>query len=134
MPSTARTRPREVANSTRRSCTSSSRSLATRADAAGAEVPSIGVPTPSRGFGFSLRLPHAVARPPYRRVMAHAVPLALRSRRPCRAPPNRLKPLDLAVALAIMVVWGLNFPLAKQALDEFPPIFAMSLRFALIAA
>lgn len=45
-----------------------------------------------------------------------------------------MKPADLLVALAIMVVWGLNFPLAKTALEEFPPIFAMSLRFALIAA
>ena len=41
---------------------------------------------------------------------------------------------DLLLVLVIMVIWGLNFPLAKNALDEFPPIFAMSLRFALVAA
>ncbi len=58
----------------------------------------------------------------------------LGSRSPDVAPIQPVKPADLGVALAIMVIWGLNFPLAKTALEEIPPIFAMSLRFGLIAA
>ncbi|WP_207476853.1 DMT family transporter [Arenibaculum pallidiluteum] len=41
---------------------------------------------------------------------------------------------DMAAALAIMVIWGFNFVVAKWALAEFPPVFAMFLRFALVAA
>ncbi|MFP5514576.1 MAG: DMT family transporter [Alphaproteobacteria bacterium] len=36
-------------------------------------------------------------------------------------------------ALAVMALWGLNFVVAKWALAEFPPLFVMFLRFALVA-
>ena len=36
-------------------------------------------------------------------------------------------------ALVVMALWGLNFVVAKWALDEFPPLFVMFLRFALVA-
>ena len=32
-----------------------------------------------------------------------------------------------------MLIWGVNFAVAKFALSQFPPIFMMSLRFALVA-
>ncbi|PWC33721.1 EamA family transporter [Azospirillum sp. TSO35-2] len=37
-------------------------------------------------------------------------------------------------ALLVMALWGLNFVVAKWALHEFPPLFLMFLRFALVAA
>lgn len=36
-------------------------------------------------------------------------------------------------ALVVMALWGLNFVVAKWALAEFPPLFVMFLRFALVA-
>lgn len=44
-----------------------------------------------------------------------------------------MKAADAALAVFVMAVWGLNFPLAKFALAELPPIFSMALRFALVA-
>lgn len=41
---------------------------------------------------------------------------------------------DSLVALLIMAIWGLNFVVAKWGLAEFPPLFIMTLRFALVAA
>jgi O-acetylserine/cysteine efflux transporter len=41
---------------------------------------------------------------------------------------------DLAILLVIMAIWGLNFPIAKVTLAEFPPLLLMSLRFILVAA
>lgn len=41
---------------------------------------------------------------------------------------------DIALAVFVMAVWGLNFSVAKFALAELPPIFTMALRFALVAA
>ncbi|MBP2299479.1 DMT family transporter [Azospirillum picis] len=37
-------------------------------------------------------------------------------------------------ALLVMALWGLNFVIAKWALIEFPPLFLMFIRFALVAA
>lgn len=45
-----------------------------------------------------------------------------------------MKPADLAIALAIMVMWGLNFVMAKIGLRHWPPIFFVMLRFACVAA
>jgi len=41
---------------------------------------------------------------------------------------------DIAIATFVMLVWGVNFVAAKVGLAEFPPIFMMALRFALVAA
>ncbi len=45
-----------------------------------------------------------------------------------------MKPADYAAALAVMLIWGLNFPMAKLGLGEIPPLLFMSLRFFLVAA
>jgi O-acetylserine/cysteine efflux transporter len=45
-----------------------------------------------------------------------------------------VKPADLAIALAVMLMWGLNFVMAKIGLIHWPPIFFVMLRFALVAA
>jgi O-acetylserine/cysteine efflux transporter len=45
-----------------------------------------------------------------------------------------VKPADLAIALAVMLMWGLNFVMAKIGLEHWPPIFFVMLRFALVAA
>lgn len=44
-----------------------------------------------------------------------------------------MKPTDLAIALAVMLMWGLNFVMAKIGLHHWPPIFFVMLRFALVA-
>jgi O-acetylserine/cysteine efflux transporter len=44
-----------------------------------------------------------------------------------------MKPADLAIVLVVMVIWGLNFVVAKWGLAQFPPIFMMALRFAVVA-
>jgi O-acetylserine/cysteine efflux transporter len=45
-----------------------------------------------------------------------------------------MKPRDLVLVLIVMVIWGLNFVVAKWGLTQFPPIFMMGLRFAVVAA
>jgi O-acetylserine/cysteine efflux transporter len=44
-----------------------------------------------------------------------------------------MRPIDAALTVGIMMIWGLNFVVAKLALAEMPAIFTMSLRFALVA-
>jgi O-acetylserine/cysteine efflux transporter len=44
-----------------------------------------------------------------------------------------VKPADLAIALAVMLMWGLNFVMAKIGLEHWPPIFFVMLRFAMVA-
>ena len=44
-----------------------------------------------------------------------------------------MKPTDLALVIFVMVVWGLNFVVAKWGLAQFPPIFMIGLRFGLVA-
>ena len=44
-----------------------------------------------------------------------------------------MKPRDILLALVVPVVWGLGFTLSKAALDQFPPILMMALRFSLTA-
>lgn len=41
---------------------------------------------------------------------------------------------DLASLLAVIVLWGLNFPVAKLGLAEVPPMLFMGLRFLIVAA
>jgi O-acetylserine/cysteine efflux transporter len=40
---------------------------------------------------------------------------------------------DRLLALFVAVCWGLNFPATALALEHFPPLFMVALRFALIA-
>jgi O-acetylserine/cysteine efflux transporter len=44
-----------------------------------------------------------------------------------------MKPTDLALVIFVMVVWGLNFVVGKWGIAQFPPIFMIGLRFALVA-
>ncbi|HEX2116985.1 MAG TPA: EamA family transporter [Alphaproteobacteria bacterium] len=44
-----------------------------------------------------------------------------------------MRPSDLTLVLIVMVIWGLNFVVAKWGLEQFPPIFMMGLRFGLVA-
>jgi O-acetylserine/cysteine efflux transporter len=44
-----------------------------------------------------------------------------------------VRPLDLLRTLAVMVIWGLNFIVAKWGLAEFPPLLMMGLRFGIVA-
>ena len=44
-----------------------------------------------------------------------------------------MKPLDILVVIAVPVIWGFGFTLAKDTFEAFPPIFLMSLRFGIAA-
>lgn len=44
-----------------------------------------------------------------------------------------MKLTDLALFVFVMLIWGLNFVVAKWGLTEFPPIFMIGLRFAAVA-
>jgi O-acetylserine/cysteine efflux transporter len=44
-----------------------------------------------------------------------------------------MKPRDLAAVLFVMLVWGLNFVVAKWGIAQFPPIFMIGLRWAVVA-
>ncbi len=46
---------------------------------------------------------------------------------------NRLSPTDVAVGLTVALVWGMGFVFAKAALNQFPPVFLMALRFSVTA-
>jgi O-acetylserine/cysteine efflux transporter len=41
---------------------------------------------------------------------------------------------DLGLALIVMVVWGLNFPISKLGVADLPPILMIALRWTLVAA
>lgn len=43
----------------------------------------------------------------------------------------RINLTDFCLALSVPAIWGMGFTLAKAGLDEFPPLFLMSLRFGL---
>ena len=45
----------------------------------------------------------------------------------------RLTAKDFGLALSVPVIWGMGFTFAKAGLNEFPPLFLMSLRFTLSA-
>jgi len=40
---------------------------------------------------------------------------------------------DRLLAVLVAIVWGVNFPATSLALEHFPPLFMVSLRFALLA-
>jgi O-acetylserine/cysteine efflux transporter len=40
---------------------------------------------------------------------------------------------DLVLVVVVMVIWGLNFAIAKLGLVQFPPVFMMGLRFSVVA-
>lgn len=44
-----------------------------------------------------------------------------------------MKLADLALVIFVMLVWGLNFVVAKWGLEQFPPIFMIGLRFGAVA-
>jgi O-acetylserine/cysteine efflux transporter len=44
-----------------------------------------------------------------------------------------MKPADLGIVIFVMVVWGLNFVVGKWGIAQFPPIFMIGLRFAVVA-
>ena len=45
---------------------------------------------------------------------------------------TRLTLRDLLYVLAIMLVWGVNFPVAKLGVGAVPPLFLLSIRFAIV--
>jgi O-acetylserine/cysteine efflux transporter len=45
-----------------------------------------------------------------------------------------MRPADVAVAVFVMSIWGMNFVVAKVGLAELPPILFMLLRFSIVAA
>jgi O-acetylserine/cysteine efflux transporter len=44
-----------------------------------------------------------------------------------------VKPTDVALAIAVPLIWGFGFTAAKFALGDFPPIFLIACRFGLTA-
>jgi len=44
-----------------------------------------------------------------------------------------MRPLDIAAAAAVIVIWALNFIIGKIGVAQWPPVFMMLLRFALVA-
>ena len=44
-----------------------------------------------------------------------------------------MKILDLVFAIAVPVIWGMGFVIAKAGMEHFPPIFLMALRFTVTA-
>jgi len=44
-----------------------------------------------------------------------------------------IRPADIAAAILVAALWGLNFPVMKLGLGELPPLLLMALRFALVA-
>ena len=45
----------------------------------------------------------------------------------------QLRPIDIAVGLIVPLIWGMGFVFAKAALEHFPPILLMALRFSVTA-
>lgn len=44
-----------------------------------------------------------------------------------------VRPLHLAMFVGVMIVWGLNFVVAKIGLEQAPPMFLVAMRFGLVA-
>ena len=47
---------------------------------------------------------------------------------------KKLKPIEVLMALTVPLVWGMGLVFAKGAIDHFPPILLMALRFTLTAS
>ncbi len=45
-----------------------------------------------------------------------------------------MKPLDVGLAIAVAIIWGMGFVVAKAAMAHFSPILLMALRFAVTTA
>lgn len=45
----------------------------------------------------------------------------------------RLSATDIALGILVPIIWGMGFVFAKAAIDHFPPILLMALRFAVTA-
>jgi len=45
-----------------------------------------------------------------------------------------MKPVDILIAIAVAVIWGMGFVIAKAGMAHFSPILLMALRFTLTAA
>jgi len=45
-----------------------------------------------------------------------------------------MKPVDVLIAIAVAMIWGMGFVVAKAAMSHFSPILLMALRFSLTAA
>jgi len=45
-----------------------------------------------------------------------------------------MKPADVLLTVMVMVLWGLNFVVAKIGLEELPPMLLVGIRFLLVAA
>ena len=48
--------------------------------------------------------------------------------------PSRLPAADIARAVAVALIWGMGYVIAKGAMAAFPPILLMAFRFAVTAA
>src|SRR4051812_43804843 len=46
---------------------------------------------------------------------------------------KKMKPADVCIAVLVAVIWGLGFPIARIALNEFSPELMTTLRFAIAA-
>ncbi len=44
-----------------------------------------------------------------------------------------MSPLDLAAAMIVVALWGVNFAIAKIAMGAFPPLLLMGVRFVIVA-
>lgn len=44
-----------------------------------------------------------------------------------------MKPIDFAAALAVILIWAMNFIVAKVAIGQIPPNLLLAIRFALVA-
>ena len=47
---------------------------------------------------------------------------------------SKLTPVEALMGLAVPLIWGMGFVIAKGAIEHFPPILLMALRFGLTAA
>ncbi|MEP1443852.1 MAG: EamA family transporter [Hyphomicrobiales bacterium] len=47
---------------------------------------------------------------------------------------SKLTPVEALMGLAVPLIWGMGFVVAKGAIEHFPPILLMALRFGLTAA
>jgi O-acetylserine/cysteine efflux transporter len=52
---------------------------------------------------------------------------------PLSSPSRPLTPRDATAALAVVVLWALNFIIGKVGLSQLPPLLMMALRFAVVA-
>lgn len=59
--------------------------------------------------------------------------MSLSRARPLDPSVPRLGVIDTAAALTVVLIWAFNFIAAKTAVGQFPPLFMLAIRFALVA-